>query len=518
MEEGIKKGMISTRTGLVVEVQKEHKKTQYRTFLSVLVAACLVFSTSCNTKSDNASEPQATVSTHDGMQALSQAIVQNTHTDSIPADTKPEHVELDGIDVKSIESLPAPTELQPPADTPVDNAQNPTEPANAQAQCDCPCRQDDASQPSDDSDDRDEDSDDDAEECDHEPTNDCAMSFVEYEGYVDRLMEFGRRHEIQGDLSGVKWAELEPKLPDSVIKFENDKNVIHALESKYPYRCAFAQDEKGKTLAPKTATDGTVVQIIFCSKIDRRSSITRLKSEFRDGKVIVSFDKEEIAPRGLYFGDDPEGKIDGSYCYYLILLDDLNDADDKEEEKTDKDVFEEKGLDICKTLNADVAYLSFVNPKDHGVHVYQIDTELDFGHAFGDCSMDKDITCNIDMSDESRELTLTDVVSRAFIDTSALYIRTKQTRAFGRAQNGGSSNSETVESYTTWVFAGDNYRPVTHWNDSTYTSSTDQEGGADGRFSSWWNYSESYMYYKAGEFVCESGSEGNFLDILLGRP
>ena len=176
------------------------------------------------------------------------------------------------------------------------------------------------------------------------------------DGPLKKLTNFGRRHEIQGDMSKAKWADLEPTLPVSILKVSPDNDVIKKLESMFKYNCGIDDS--------KTAADGTSVQLIVCSKKD------------------VEVEEKEEAPNGHYYYEDNYG---------------------------------------CQHEAAWVAYLSLVSPKDHNTRVYNMETttgDLEFG-TIGSC----------DSTHENGSLSLIDVESRPFMDTTGLYVRTKASNA-----------------------------------------------------------------------------------------
>ena len=86
--------------------------------------------------------------------------------------------------------------------------------------------------------------------------DDCKNTFE-----INDLDVFGKEHGIHEQLSKAKWADLEPKLPVSVLKVAPDKDVRKQLESTFNLNCS---DEH----APKFASDGASAEIVFCSKKD----------------------------------------------------------------------------------------------------------------------------------------------------------------------------------------------------------------------------------------------------------
>jgi hypothetical protein len=258
-------------------------KIQNHTFLTIFAASFLLFAASCGKKTEIALEPQATAEAPKANEATAET--------------------------------PAPTINQPEAEVPADNAEKPAEQANNESPCNCPCAQDKPSEESDKSDSDEENSKDEGY-CDDEPPE----KWLSWAG----LVTFGRRHEIQGDMSEGKWADLEPKLPVPILKVSQDNDVIKNLESMFKYNCGIDDS--------KTTSDGTSVQLILCSKI-----IDDVKDKDVEGE-------EKIEPsRGHYYDDHG-----------------------------------------CPHDVADYAYLSLVNPKDHNTRVYKIDSNLDFGYE-GSC-------------------------------------------------------------------------------------------------------------------------------------
>ncbi|MBO4349494.1 MAG: hypothetical protein J6A01_00920, partial [Proteobacteria bacterium] len=88
-----------------------------------------------------------------------------------------------------------------------------------------------------DSNDEDEsENDEDESENDEEDCEKAPDEWLDYR--LDDLVKFSHRHEIQGDLSNAKWADLEPTLPVSVLKVSPDDDVIEKLESRFNYYCS----------------------------------------------------------------------------------------------------------------------------------------------------------------------------------------------------------------------------------------------------------------------------------------
>ncbi len=377
-------------------------KIQNHTFLTILAASLLLFAASCSKKTEKAPEPQATAEAPKANEATAET--------------------------------PAPTINQPEAEVPADNAEKPAEQANNESPCNCPCAQD---KPSDsDKSDSDEENSEDEEECEERE-----HQIDEWlDGLLYNLTKFGRRHEIQGDMSEAKWADLEPTLPVPILKVSPKDDVIKKLESKFKYNCGIDDS--------KTTSDGTSVQLIVCSKKD---------AEVEDKDV----EEKKEAPRGHYYDEGDYG---------------------------------------CPYEAADVAYLSLLNPKDHHTRVYEIDSNLNFGYD-GNC---------VTMS-ESGSLTLSDVESRPFMDTMGLYIRTVKSHYHGLEHCCSDSTDDDDVTFTTWLFAGNNHRLVTNWDDSSYSTHLKFDGhGSCDKYEYSAEYEEIYLYYKPAKFI---ESDGTVTDV-----
>ena len=126
------------------------------------------------------------------------------------------------------------------------------------------------------------------------------------------------------------------------------------------------------------------------------------------------------------------------------------------------------------------------------------------------------------MSD-SGSLTLFDVESRPFMDTTGLYVRTKKSHYHGLEHCCSDSTDDNDATFTTWLFAGDNHRLVTNWDDSSYSTHLEYDGhGSCAEYDYSAKYQESYMSYVAGEFK-ESDTKSasdihELVDLLLNRP
>ncbi len=215
---------------------------------------------------------------------------------------------------------------------------------------------------------------------------------------IKDMDEFGKMHGIHEQLSKAKWADLEPKLPVSVLKAAPDENVIKKLESKFKLDCSATDDLK-------IASDGTSSQIIFCS--------TKKSKNVQGSEDGFEYDK---APKGFYYEDSE--------------------------------------YPSCMEEYADYAYLSLISPKDHFARVYEIDTNLHFGYRGNTCG---------DM-EHWKSLTLIEIESMPFLDTTGLFIRLCLSDNHG-VEHPGFSRNTTENIYTTWLFAGDKQRLVAHWED-----------------------------------------------------
>ena len=275
----------------------------------------------------------------------------------------------------------------------------------------------------------------------------------------DYLTLFGHRHEIQGDLSQVKFSDLEPALPYGDLKVAPGNDVVKKIESYFNVLCT--QDNPIKKVA-----DGTTVQLIFCSKSER----TR---DYQDD------DYSGTVPVGFY---------------------------PRQNEETD----------ICHHQVADFAYLSLVSPIDKYAKVYQIGTEVDFGFVDGIEDM-----CRYTLN-ESGSLTLVDVVSEPFMDTKGLYIRTKYFHENIVEHDDQDSSTEWKINYTTWLFAGDKLRLVKSWEDSSYKYYHEENyDDICTAYQQSEEYNENYMYYESGDFKLVQKSAHNKAELgklISSRP
>ena len=293
-------------------------------------------------------------------------------------------------------------------------------------------------------------------------------------------VQFGKRHEIKGDLTPEKWSELEPKLPVSALKVAPGQDVIAGMEAHFKLHCS-------APAAPVKASDGATAQLIFCSKPDRP---TKILNDSRDDVVNV--------PRGFF-------------CNAALTEDAFKTGDPEEI------------CDDCPSLYVDAAYLSLVSPKDKTARIYPIEEKMYLGLLRGECQSFMD----------EYSFAIADVQSVPFMGTSGLYVRTllksrNDTEHYGAGDNSGSLT------YTTWLFAGDKHRLATHWKDtefeyelhySTDESKCEEEGGPEGcaemKTEGTEKYSESYMFYKDGAFKAETHTAKTpkeMKDISSKRP
>lgn len=193
-------------------------------------------------------------------------------------------------------------------------------------------------------------------------------------------------------------------------------------------------------------------------------------------------------------------------------------SDRDEDVSNGRYIIEDSGYEGCTSEYADDAYLVLENPKEQIVRIYQIESGIDFG---GHC---------VSWTD-SNDLTIVDVSSRPFIDTTGLYVRTNLYKSHDIEHTGHNSQEEN-STYTTWLFAGDKYRLVTSWVDSEYhyfheetQKYTDVCEGEDKScycyedgsctymdVSESCDYQEHYMFYNNGKFsVVDSIGEADTL-------
>ena len=228
------------------------------------------------------------------------------------------------------------------------------------------------------------------------------------------LIHFGYSGDKPKKFSEDKWAVLEPTLPVSILKVSpKDKlDVVEKLESMFNFVCSY---EDNTTV---TADDGTSVELIFCSKKDRRRTHTeKVTGPLVNGKFVDVEETREV-PYGFFLEND-------------------------------------ETVPICQRQFADFAYLALKSPKDHNTRVYPIDANINLGYAFGSC---------VDM-DEENELSLIDAESTPFMDTTGIYVRTQWT-ASKSTEHWEDSTDDKGVTCTVFLFAGDKHRLVGSWNES----------------------------------------------------
>ncbi len=323
------------------------------------------------------------------------------------------------------------------------NIQNINDQQKTESKCNCPCAEKTESNSDENSNANDEE-----KECDDEEDNE---SFGEH---IDRLTAFSKRNEIQGDLGETKWNDLMPSLTTSELKVSPEEDVIKKLESKYKEKCAIQ--------GSKTASDGSLVELIFCST-----------------------------------SDETENHVDKA-------------TDNKNESKNSDGIRRCTGdYEYCEYKCVDSVYLSLQSPKDHQKRIYEIETNFDL--SFGEC---------VDMFSD-KTIQLSGVELRTLIDTTGLYVRTKWTSKQGHEHPEVGLSDETY-TYKTHLFAGDNHRLVTSWDDSSYNIRSSYEkvdGSIKHEYSE--DYTETYMYFKSGEFKQETSSandESSLIKLLIERP
>ena len=168
------------------------------------------------------------------------------------------------------------------------------------------------------------------------------------------------------------------------------------------------------------------------------------------------------------------------------------DYDPEDDSETYKELSEgfyvDDNEDKCPGKKADKVYLVLESPVDQNIRIYEIASDIDLGFVLGEC----------DSLINNRSLKLVEVIpDDTFLDTTGLYVRTKwETRKF--TEHDGHSSVERNDIYTTWLFAGDKQRLVTHWNDIKYSYSHKEKDSIDVDVSE--SYSETYMYYESGTF------------------
>ncbi len=161
----------------------------------------------------------------------------------------------------------------------------------------------------------------------------------------------------------------------------------------------------------------------------------------------------------------------------------------------DRDEEDEEDEDPWRIIHADYLYLC---PKDSTTDVrrcYEMASDVEYGEYESGNTVGK-ITFDV-----------VAVETRSFMDTTGLYIRTKKYDASEREDPPGHID-DIIVTYTTWLFAGDNPKLVTHWVDSEYEYSYEQhdiyeEGGGEyirSDIELRESYTESYMYYQSGKF------------------
>ena len=217
-------------------------KIQNHTFLTIFAASCILFCDSCN-RNDCPPPPQCPPQT-------------NEATAAAPAD-KPEAAPnpSENVPAPSAENAANANHIAQP-----DPSQNKDLQANDKG--------DEKESENDSKDNENGENDENSDNSDEESSGDeekCEERERQIDEWldgrlVDNLTEFGRRHEIQVNMSDAKWADLEPTLPVPILKVSPKDDVIKKLESKFKYNCGIDDS--------KTAVDGTSVQLIVCSKKD----------------------------------------------------------------------------------------------------------------------------------------------------------------------------------------------------------------------------------------------------------
>ena len=178
---------------------------------------------------------------------------------------------------------------------------------------------------------------------------------------------------------------------------------------------------------------------------------------------------------------------------------------------------DEEDEDLWRIIHADYLYLC---PKDSTTDVrrcYEMASDVEYGEYESGNTVGK-ITFDV-----------VAVETRSFMDTTGLYIRTKKYDASEREDPPGHID-DIIVTYTTWLFAGDNQKLVTHWVDSEYEYSYEQhdiyeEGGGEyirSDIELRESYTEGYMYYKSGRFELKARDDVRNIDelnkLLQTRP
>ena len=164
--------------------------------------------------------------------------------------------------------------------------------------------------------------------------------------------------------------------------------------------------------------------------------------------------------------------------------------------------------DDCCNDFVDYLYLCLKDSTANVRRCYEIESEFytDFedGNTVGGSAFD-----------------IVDIETRPFMDTTGLYIRTKRIKD-SNSELAPGCYIEKITTYTTWLFAGDKQRLVTHWEDSEYRYSFSQDDiYSDGDYirsdiDYHESYTEGYMYYRSGKFELEEKDVIEFsLDRLL---
>ena len=283
---------------------------------------------------------------------------------------------------------------------------------------------------------------------------------------VADLCKFGPRHEVKGDLHNVRWADLEPTLPDSAITIPPSQDISKALEDSLHLECSQAH-RFGESNAV----------MVLCSKPNQ---IRRYGYEDDDIEEM-----EELSP-GSYCAE-PISNDGRAYCH------------------------------PCDDILVDVAYLGLTSSKDQSTKIYSIATNLNLGIIVGECS-----SYGIENSFD-----IVDVQVKPFMDTTGVYVRTRWYKTHFTEHSGHSSDDNSM-TYTTWLFAGDDYRLVASWDDTTYTYereynefSSDEDGEENITEEETQNYTEKYLYYESGKFSVKSQpahSVKTLHELLSKRP
>ena len=130
--------------------------------------------------------------------------------------------------------------------------------------------------------------------------------------------------------------------------------------------------------------------------------------------------------------------------------------------KSGKNDSEAEDDDYNEMEYADYVYLCSKDSTTNARRCYEIESNFEYG----DWESGNSVT---DIS-----LIVVDVETRTFMDTSGLYIRTKK-REDCNTEIAPGFRDYIKTTYTTWLFAGDNRRLVTHWVDTNYEYSFEQQ-------------------------------------------